>query len=305
MKKIFYIIFFCWSLNATYALETKIVYNIQNEIITNIDIKNEFKYLLALNNKLKDLDKEKIFNISKESIIREKIKKIEVSKYFSDLEINAEYTELLLKNIYTRLNFKSLKEFENYLKLYNLNLKTVRKKITIDALWNELVIRKYSTKIDINEKKLKNDLNNRGKKETKEYNLSEIVYEINNKQEIEKKYYEIKKNITEIGFENSASIYSISETSKVGGNIGWVREQSLNKKVMGIISELPISELSKPIVISNGILILKINEIKNITTKMNFEEELKKLINYERDRQLNQYSKIYFNKVKKNIGLDE
>jgi len=305
MKKIFYIIFFCWSLNATYALETKIVYNIQNEIITNIDIKNEFKYLLALNNKLKDLDKEKIFNISKESIIREKIKKIEVSKYFSDLEINAEYTELLLKNIYTRLNFKSLKEFENYLKLYNLNLKTVRKKITIDALWNELVIRKYSTKIDINEKKLKNDLNNRGKKETKEYNLSEIVYEINNKQEIEKKYYEIKKNITEIGFENSASIYSISETSKVGGNIGWVREQSLNKKVMGIISELPISELSKPIVISNGILILKINEIKNITTKMNFEEELKKLINYERDRQLNQYSKIYFNKVRKNIGLDE
>jgi peptidyl-prolyl cis-trans isomerase SurA len=305
MKKILYIIFFCWSLNSAFAIETKIVYNIQNEIITSIDIKNEFKYLLALNNKLKDLDKEKIFNISKESIIREKIKKIEVSKYFSNLEINAEYTELLLKNIYTRLNFKTLKEFENYLKLYNLDLKTVRKKITIDALWNELVIRKYSTKIDINEKKLKNDLNNRGKKETKEYNLSEIVYEINNKQEIEKKYYEIKKSITEIGFENSASIYSISETSKVGGNIGWVREQSLNKKVMGIISELPISELSKPIVISNGILILKINEIKKITTKMNFEEELKKLINYERDRQLNQYSKIYFNKVRKNIGLDE
>jgi len=305
MKKISYILFFCLSIINVHAIETKIIYNIQNEIITNIDIKNEFKYLLALNNRLENLDKEQIFNISRESIIREKIKKIEISKNFSDLKIDRKYTDALLKNIYKSLNLQSLEEFNLYLKPYNQNVDDVRKKLAIDALWNELIIRKYNSKIEIDEEKIRKKIINAGKNESIEYNLSEIVYETTNKNNIKEKYLEIKNSISEMGFENSASIYSISESSKIGGSIGWVRQESLNPKIIQNISKLNLNEISKPMIIPNGILILKINETKKIITEINYDEEFKKLINYERNQKLNQYSKIYFNKVKKNIGFNE
>ena len=305
MKKISYILFFCLNIINVHAIETKIIYNIQNEIITNIDIKNEFKYLLALNNRLENLDKEQIFNISRESIIREKIKKIEISKNFSDLKIDRKYTDALLKNIYKSLNLQSLEEFNLYLKPYNQNVDDVRKKLAIDALWNELIIRKYNSKIEIDEEKIRKKIINAGKNESIEYNLSEIVYETTNKNNIKEKYLEIKNSISEMGFENSASIYSISESSKIGGSIGWVRQESLNPKIIQNISKLNLNEISKPMIIPNGILILKINETKKIITEINYDEEFKKLINYERNQKLNQYSKIYFNKVKKNIGFNE
>ena len=292
-------------LNTAFSLETKIIYNIQNEIITNIDIKNEFKYLLAFNNQLKNLDKEKIFKISKESIIKEKIKKIELSKYYKDFEVDDKYTNVLLKNIYKGLNFQSLQEFETHLEFYNLSINDIRKKLIIDALWNELIVKKYNSKIEIDEQELRNIITNDSKNEEIEYKLSEIVYEVTNKQDVENKYKEIKKSITEIGFENSASIYSISETGKIGGNIGWINERSLNLEIMKKISKLDLNEISKPIIITNGILILKIKDTKKIKSKINYDVELKKLINYERNKQLNQYSKIYFNKVKKNINFDE
>ncbi len=305
MRKTIYIIILFFYFGPISALETKIIYKIENEIITNIDIKNEFKYLLALNNQLKELDKEKVFNIARESIIREKIKKIEVSKNFVTLEIDKKYTATILKNIYTRLDFKSLEEFIEYLKQYNLNLADVKKKLIIDALWNELIIAKYSSKIEINEQKLRDKIIKSGNDETKEYNLSEIIYEVNDTKNIQKKYEEIKKSVTEIGFKNSSSIYSTSETSKIGGSIGWVREESLNKKILKKISKLDLNEISKPIIIANGIMILKINKIRKLKTKIDYEVELKNLINYERDRQLNQYSKIYFNQIKINTGFNE
>jgi len=305
MKKILYFLLFTFSFYSASAIETKIVYNIQNEIITNIDIKNEFKYLLALNNKLEKLDKKKIFNISRDSIIRETIKKIEISKNFKKIEVDKRYTDALLKNIYMSLNLKSLEEFNLYLKPYNLDVSAIKKKLTIDALWNELIIRKYNSIIEINEEELKNKILNNYKKNVTEINLSEIVYEVKNKVNIEKKYQEIKESITDLGFENSASIYSVSETSKVGGDIGWVRKESLNPIIIKSIAQLKLNEISKPIKIANGILILKIKESRNVRNEINFDEELKRLINYERNRKLNQYSKIYFNKVKKNIGFNE
>ena len=305
MKKIIYIIIFYFYIGSISALETKIIYKIENEIVTNIDIKNEFRYLIALNNQLKELDKEKVFNIAKESIIREKVKKIELSKNFLSLEIDKKYTAALLENLYINLNFKSIEEFKGYLEQYNLDLADIEKKLIIEALWNELIITIYSSKIEIDEKKLKNKILKSSNKETREYNLSEIIYEVDDKKNIKKKYEEIKKSISEIGFKNSASIYSSSEASKIGGNIGWIREESLNLEIMKNISKLGLNDISKPMIVANGILILKINEIRTIKTKIDYDSELKKLINYERDRQLNQYSKIYFNKVKINTDFNE
>ena len=304
MKNYLLILFLCFALNNAKSIESKIIHNIENEIITNIDIKNQFKYLVALNNSLKELNKEKILSISNESIIREKIKKIEISKNFKEVRLNKDYIDILLKNIYSRLNLNSINEFELYLKDFDLTLSKIKSKITIDALWNELIIKKYGTKININEDKLKNEILKNSKIQLKEYQLSEIIFEVANKQEINKKYNEVIKSISEIGFGNSAATYSFSESSKIGGDIGWINENSLNDEIRKNINTLKIGEITKPIILSNGILILKLIDTKNSETTVNAENELKKAIKYERNRQLNQYSKIYYNKIKKNLDFN-
>ena len=305
MKIFFSILIIYLSFTNVHSVETKIVHKIQNEIITNIDIKNEFKYLLALNNSLKDLNKEKIFNISNESLIREKIKTIEISKNFKKLEINEEYLNNLIKNTYLRLNLKTMEEFIFYLKDYDLNLNEIKKKLTVDALWNQLIFQKYNSQITIDERTIKNEIINNSKKNIKEYQLSEIIFEVKNKNEIEKKYQEVVNSIDKIGFKNSASIYSFSNSAKTGGDIGWVKENLLNKNIIKNINNLPIGMISKPIILSNGVLILKILDTKITKIDIDRELELKKIINYERNRQLTQYSKIYFNKVRKNLIFDE
>jgi len=304
MKKKILVLLFFLTLNQAQSIETRIIHNIQNEIITNVDIKNEFKYLVALNNSLKKLDKEKILSISNESIIREKIKKIEILKNFKKIELNEEYSSILIKNIYSRLNLKSINEFELYLKDYGLTINDIKTKTTIDALWNELIIKKYGSKININKDEIEKEILKNSKIQIKEYQLSEIIFEVTKKEEIQKKYNEVVKSINEEGFKNSAAIYSFSESAKIGGDIGWINENSLNDKIKKNIVNLKNGEITKPIILSNGILILKLINTKNSETIINVKNEFKKAVNYERNRQLNQYSKIYYNKVKKNLNFD-
>ena len=304
MKNYFLILFLCCSFSSVKAIESKIIHNIGSEIITNIDIKREFKYLIALNNSLKELDKKRILNISNESIIREKIKKIEISKHFKEIELNKDYYEILLKNIYLKLNLKSINEFEIYLKDYDLELNDIKAKITIDALWNELIIQKYKNQISINEAQIKKEILKNNKVKSKEHQLSEIIFEVTNKEEIQRKYNEVVKSINDIGFKNSAATYSFSESAKIGGDIGWINENSLNDEIKRNINSLQIGEITKPIILSNGILILKLMNTKNIKNTIDIENEYKKAINYERNRQLDQYSKIYYNKIKKNLDFN-
>ena len=304
MKIFFYIIIFIFFFNSTYSIESKIIYNIQNEIITNIDLKNEFKYLLVLNNRLKDIDKDTAFLISKESLVRDKIKKIEIMKNFKNLKIDQKYEDILIKDIYLKLGLDNKDQFIEYLKEYDLKLKNIIEKITISALWNDLIIRKYSAKIEINEKKIKNKIDLINQQTTRDFLLSEIVYEVENKEEINKKFIEIKKSIKDIGFENTVSLFSISASAKTGGNIGWVNEKSLSQDIIKNIEKME-GNLTQPIILPNSILMLKINEIKKSTLKIDYDIELKKAIDYERNKQLNQYSIIYFNRIKKNLEFNE
>ena len=287
------------------SIETKIIHNIQNEIITNIDIKNEFKYLMALNNSLKELDKQRILSISNESIIREKIKKIELSKQFEEIKINNDYLKEYLKNLYSKLNLNSLNEFEQYLKNYDITLNDIERKISIELLWNELIIQRYNNQIKIDRKKIKKKFQNKKTLKLKEYQLSEIIFNVKNKNFIKEKYIEITKSINEIGFENSASIFSISDSAKIGGDIGWINENSINIKIKKNISDLEIGKISEPIILPNGIMILKVMNVRNSQMKIDMEAEYNKAANYERNRQLNQFSLIYYNKIKKNLGFDE
>jgi len=305
MKIFILIILTILAFNKVNSIETKIIHKIQNEIITNIDIKNQFKYLVALNNSLKDLDKNQILNIANESIIREKVKKIEISKNFTEMSLSEEYLDFQIKKTYSRLNLNSTDEFQLYLKDYNLVLGDIIKKISIDTLWNELIIKKYADQIVIDEEKIQKELSKNTNIQSREYFLAEIVSDIKNKEEIDIKYKKIIKSINEIGFENSASIYSFSDTAKAGGDIGWINENSLNNEIKKKIKNLKIGDVSEPITLANGILILQIKDTKTTEIKIDMKTELKRAINYERNRQLSQFSKIYYNKVKKNLEFDE
>jgi peptidyl-prolyl cis-trans isomerase SurA len=296
-----FIIFFFNS--NSYGLENKILFKIENEIITSLDLNDEYKYLIALNPNLKNSKKEEVINFSKRSIIQEKIKKIEIEKNFTNSKIPQKFLETILQNVYSKIGFNNLEDFKKYLTSNNINYENVKNKLIIEALWNQLIINKFSSKIKINEKNLRDRINNN--KFIKSYLLSEISFEISNLKELNDKYLEIRNVINNKGFDFAALKYSVSPTSNVGGKLDWINENSLNKNIKLAIENLEINEFTKPIIVSGGFLILQINDIKNTRIEIDEDKEFKKLINYEKNNQLNQYSTIYFNKVKKDLEISE
>ena len=287
-----------------YSIENKILVKIENEIITSIDIDNEYKYLLALNPGIKNLNEDDKIKFSKKSIIQEKIKKIEIEKNFNNPNIPPEFLEQILRSVYSKIGIESLANFKKYLINKNINFKDVKNKLVIEALWNELILIKFSSKIKINEKKLKKKINDNNKF-LKSYLFSEIFFDISNLNDLNDKFLEITNVINNKGFDFAVLKYSISPTSKLGGKLDWINENSLNKNIKSAINNLKKNEFTKPIVVPGGFLILKINDIKNTKVEIDIEKEFIKLKNYEKNNQLNQYSKIYFNKIKKNLKISE
>jgi len=282
-----------------------IVYKVNNEIITNSDIEKEYRYLVSLNNQLKNLEKQKIIELSKESALREKIKKIELIKYFDLKTINIDIDNYL-ENFYRNLNIKNKKEFEEYLQSNNISLNYVRKKIEIEILWNQLIYDRYIGQINIDTNQLKEKVKKLiSTKKQKKYSLSEILFDIENNSNFEKKLENINQSINEIGFKNTANIYSISDSSKFGGKIGWIEEQKLSTKILEQLKALEVGQYTSPIQVGSSFLILKIEEIKYENAIINEDEELNKMIQFETSKQLDQFSKIFYEKIKINSFINE
>ncbi len=296
--------FILLSINTTNAEnKIKIELQIENEIITNIDFKQERNYLVALNNNLKNLPKDQLNQISQESLIREKIKKIELMKFY-DFSKTEKYSNKLLEDFYKRLNFKNENEFNNYIKSYNLKISVIKEKLRIEALWNELIFTKFKDKISIDEEEIKKKIKEK-KNFIHVYNLSEILFELKSNEKLSDKYNLVIKNINNSGFKNSANIFSISDTSKFGGEIGWVDETQLNELMLKEIKTLKINDITKPIQTTNGYLIIKVNDKKKKEVTVDFNKTVKRLITMEKNRQLQQFSLIYFNKIKQNVFVSE
>ena len=298
------IFFFIYN-QSSISIENKILFKINEDIITSIDIENEYRYLIALNKNIRNLNEDEIFEISKKSIIREKIKKIVILNNFKDPKIPDKYLDFLLKRIYQKINIKNKEEFNEYLKINKIDYNNVRKKIETEALWNELIMLKFKSKIQINKEQIKESIINRKKTATKSYLLSEILFEVSSSDKLSNTYFEIKKTINEKGFDNAALSHSVSNTASIGGDLGWVDESSLNKNLRTILKKTKENDFTKPIPVPGGFLILKIDQIKEIKNELNIEDEVQKMINIKTNNQLNQFSIIYFNKVKKDIKIDE
>jgi peptidyl-prolyl cis-trans isomerase SurA len=282
-----------------------IVYKVNNEIITNSDIEKEYRYLASLNNQLKNLEKQKAIQISKESALREKIKKIELMKYFDLKTINIDIDNYL-ENFYRNLNIKNKKEFEEYLESNKISLNYVQKKIEIEILWNQLIYDQYISQINIDRNQLKEKVKKLiSTKKQKKYSLSEILFDKENNLNFEKKLENINQSISEIGFKNTANIYSISDSSKFGGKIGWIEEQKLSTKILEQLKALEVGQYTAPVQVGSSFLILKIEEIKYENAIINEDEELNKMIQFETSKQLEQFSKIFYRKIKINSFINE
>ena len=289
----------------SFSIENKIIIKIENEIVTTLDIENEINYILALNPSFNSLNKERKKFIATNSLVKEKIKRIEILKYIEEINLDQNFLQKLIQDRYSRLNLKDKKEFINYLKNYDINIKTIENKISIEALWNQLIYQKYFSKVKIDKNSLEKEIEKVFKEGEKNYLLSEIVFEEKNKKKVEQIYLKIKNEIQNEGFENAALIHSVSESASVGGKLGWVKESSLNKIVTKNLSNLKINEITKPIFTMNRYIILKIDDIKFKEIKYDKDKELKNLIKFKTNEQLNQYSNIYFNKIKKNTKIYE
>tara|TARA_A100001035_G_C27690547_1_gene457574 strand:+ start:42 stop:971 length:930 start_codon:yes stop_codon:yes gene_type:complete len=297
-----FIIFFNTKAN---SIENKIVLKIDNEIITSLDIKKEARYLVTLNPNTKNLSKDQIYLISKNSLIREKIKKKEILKNSEFINIEKDILDQLIKNMFEKININSRSEFINYLNKNKLTIDHVEEKIKMEVMWNRLVYLKFKSKIKINSKEIKAEILKNQKTGSKKYFLQEILFDIKKDENIQKKNNLIKDSIKKQGFEKTALLYSISSTSQNNGNIGWISANSLNKNIYNKIKDLKTGEISKPITIPGGFLILKVLEMKIDQEELDVEKQFSKIVKNKTNSQLNQYSLIFYNKIKKDIQIDE
>ncbi len=284
--------------------EVFIVAKINQEIITNIDVNFEKRYLVSLNPNLKKLDQDRIIEYAKNSLINERIKKIEIEKKFKILP-NETLLSKVIGDIYSSIGISSLTEFENYLLQNDVDIQRVKEKISIEIAWNDLIVKTFASEIEIDQNALSKEIEKFDEKKVNNLLLSEIIFTINDKKELELKYEAIKESINEIGFEETARIYSLSDSKKSGGNLGWIYKNQLSKEIKNELNDIKIGDFTKPIITSGGFLILKLNNIKTENIKIDKDTHLKKMIEFEKERQFTRFSTLYYKRIYNNAEINE
>jgi len=309
-KKIFlyFLIIFQLCTKQVISLENKIILKINNKIITNFDVKQEEKYLKILNPKLKKIDQNTLKVLATDSIIKEKIKEIELIKYYQiEKALDDANLKKIVKDLSKTIGYQKEKEFKDYLKTQNLKFSLVKKKLAIEMLWNNLIFQKFNNRIVINETEIRNSLDKEinSLSLTRDILLSEILIRNSKDLKLDIVYSEILKSIKDIGFAATANIFSISSTAKIGGKVGWVKETSLSKQIMKNIINLEKGQISKPIKINENFLVLAIDDTRINKRKIDKNKILSNRISYEKNRQLERFSLAYFGKIKQNIQINE
>ncbi len=297
------IIFLLNNLNVNSQIFIKAKVN--GEIITNYDIENEIKYLIALNPRLKELTIKEIDRYAIDSAINERVKKIEIEKFY-EIVLNNVVIDKVIKNLYSNLNIEDLDSFKKYLIDNGTNINQVKNKIGIEVAWNDFIVNQFANSIKVDEKMIKEKINSQKENLfTENLLLSEIIFTINDNNEFQEKYQKIKKSIDSIGFEETARIYSVSNSKNNGGNVGWIYKNQLSKKIISEINKISIGGYTSPVTTSGGFIILKLNERKNEKIVVNEDEQFEKAIIFERDKQLKRYSTLHYKRVFNKAKINE
>ena len=278
---------------------------VNNEIITSYDIEKEYDYLIILNPKLETMSKKQILEISRKSLIKETIMKNEILKY-KELNLQNPQIEFILNELIKNLGFQTLSQFQTYLEKFDISIDDIKEKIEIENQWKSLVYARYSNSLKIDLESLKKKIENTNKQKfLLEYNLSEIIFTKKNNSSLDNLIKEIKDSIKNVGFENTAILYSISDSSKFGGKIGWIRENNLSNNIIRYLEKLELNTSREPMKIDNNFLILKINDKRKIPFKIDKQKELDRLVRIEKANQLEKFSNIFYNKIKLNSKINE
>ena len=300
-----YLILFINIITANPVLsEVFIIAKVNEEIITNIDIDFEKKYLVSLNPNLNKLDNNRITEYAKNSLINEKIKKIEIEKNFEIIP-NETLLSNVIADIYSSIGISSLTEFKNYLSQNEVDIQRVKEKIAIEIAWNDLIVRIFKNEIEIDENLMSEELEKIKERKVENLLLSEIIFTINEKKELEFKYETIKQSINEIGFEETARIYSLSDSKKSGGNLGWIYKNQLSKEITDAINKINIGDFTRPIVTNGGFLVLKLNDIKTENIRIDKDAQLKKMVEFEKERQFTRFSTLFYKRIYNNAEINE
>ena len=278
---------------------------INSEIVTSYDLEKEINYLIALNPQLKNIDEDDLNKIAKRSIVKEVIRKNEILRY-KKLDLQNSQITNVLNNLIKNLNFSDENEFNNYLKNYDISINDLKKKIEIENEWKNMIFSKYNKSVNINKEALIKKIENLSKNNVLlEYNLSEIVFNLKNNISLKEQAEIIQKSILENGFEISANLFSTSDSSKVGGKIGWIAKNDLSKIIIDKLDDLEKGSHTSSIKIGNNYLVLKINDIRKLNYKIDKKVELNRMIMIETTKQLDKFSNIFYNKIKLNAKISE
>ena len=306
MMKLIYIIFYIFlslfSHESFANIQNKIVIKVENEIITNFDIKNKILGSLIISNQ--EINQENIDKSKKqalESLIQFSLKKIELSKYNlkNDEENIKKYLESISQNNVIGLQNKFINN--------NLDFELFLDQIKTQFKWQKLIYQIYSSKITIDEKSVNDELQSIIKKRSKieQYKLSEIEILINNDSSDSERINNIKKVIYDEGFENAALKYSVSSSAINNGDIGWVNADTMSKPIYDLLKTMSSGEISDPIKRQNSVLFLKLIEKRNFKPEeIDLEKIKNELVNQKKNELFNLYSRSHLSKLR-NTSLIE
>ena len=301
LSLIFKIFFF--SINVSVAIENRILLKINNQIITTVDINTEIKYLKIINEDFNKLNNSQIIEISKKSLIREIIKTIELKDKMKELELDDDILNSVLLDYFGKFGVNSVNNLNNFFLEKNIDFNLIKRKVTVEILWNQYIYAKFINKVKINQDKIRKELINNNFQ--REFELSEILFNLNTEEKLEEKFILIKKDIDKNGFSQAALAHSLSKTSSNGGNLGWINETVLSTKIKEKIQTTLVGDYTNPIVTPGGFLIIKVGNIRKVKKDLDLNDQLEIIVKKKTNQQLNQYSNVYFNKVKKNIVINE
>ncbi len=290
------LIFFSVSLNA--QVNNKIIIKVENEIITNYDLKNKILSFLILRGEPINQD-----NINKfkpqalEVLIQQKLKKIELANY------NMKRDEKKINQYLLNISSNNIERFKEIFLQNNLDYDLFLEEIEVQIMWQELIYKIYSNKIKIDENVIEQELKDylKKSKEIVEFKISEIEIFNENKNLEQDNIVLIQNKIQEIGFENTALNYSTSSSARNKGDLGWLEAKSLSKSINDILTKMSIGEISKPIKRQDSIIFLKLVDKRKIQSeKIDLDKYKLRVIAQKRNEMFDLYSKSHLSKLKNN-----
>ena len=302
-KKVLFIFILFFISNASKAkIENNIILKVENEIITNYDIKNKILRTLILSGQ--EINQKNINFLKEQSLndlIFQKLKKIELERF--DFQNDRTQINNYLRTISSN-NIDLLKE---KFKQNDTDFDLYLEEIEINFKWQKFIYKFYSNKIELDEDSIQLELQKiiENKSDLEEFRISEIEVSDYNKSESEKIIANIKRQIEENGFENTALKISNSSTASKKGDLGWINGKSLSEQIYKILNKMKIGDISNPIKRQDSILFLKLND-KRISKVDDIDiEKLKnRIINQKKNELFNLYSRSHLSKLKNTSFID-